>query len=193
MNKKITTLIAQIISLLFGPIIIPLLLIIILFNSGLKNQQIFYLLPITLILLIGIPYGYIVYAIKNKSISDIDITKREQRFGVMLITIISAFISLISVYFLGNQLSFYLYLLIFIILVVNSLITLFWKISLHMTANIIMAIIINFLLHWQYPILFITIPLIFWSRLYLKKHTFMQLLVALILNGGIAMLFLSRI
>lgn len=181
---------AQIISVILGPVIWPIAIIIMILKSGLSTQQIFILLPILLFLQVFIPYLYIFRSYKLKKISDLDITKREERYKAMTITSISFFISLFFIYFFGNNLLIKFSIMILLIIIINTLITFFWKISLHMTMNIVVSILINYLFNWQLPILYLTIPLVFWSRLYLKKHTISQLLGALILNGSIVFIFL---
>jgi hypothetical protein len=181
---------AQVISILLGPFVWPITLIVIIFRSGLSTQQITVLLPIVLLLQVGIPYFYIFRAYKLKKISDLDITKREERYKTMIITCISFVSSLLFIHFFGNSLLLKLSIMTLMILVINTIITFSWKISLHMTLNVISALIINYLYHWQLPFLYLSIPLIFWSRLYLKKHTIMQLIGGLVINGAIALFFI---
>ena len=64
-------------------------------------------------------------------------------------------------------------------------ITFFWKISLHMTVNTSGAILLNTLFHGAYLPVLVVIPLIFWSRLYLKKHTPLQLLAGCGISAGV--------
>ncbi len=182
--------IAQTISIILGPFIWPITLIAIILRSGLINQKALILLPIVLFFQVIIPYVYIFQAYKRKKISDLNITKREERYRVMIVTLFSFLLSLAFIFFLGNLLILKLSVLAFIILAANTFITFFWKISLHMALNIVFVLIINYLYHWQLPILYACLPLVFWSRLYLKKHTVLQLLGALVINGGIVLSFI---
>jgi hypothetical protein len=180
---------AKFISFIFGPLVWPITLVIVLFKTNLSNQQLSILLPTLLIFQVVIPYCYIFFAYKKKIIRDLDISKRQERYKALIITLSSFLISLIFAYFFGNPLILKLCFLTLIILLINALITLFWKISLHMTINIVAALLINFIFNWQLPILYLSLPLIFWSRLYLKKHSVNQLLGALVLNGVIVLIF----
>ncbi len=182
--------IAQTLSIVFGPFLWPITLSTIILKAGLPIQQSFVLLPAVLFLQIIIPYAYIFWLYTGSQISDLDITKREERYKVMIVTLISFLLSLGSIYFLGNLLILKLLLLAFLILAVNTLITFFWKISLHMTLNIVFVLTMNYLYDWRLPILYVCLPLIFWSRLYLKKHTVLQLIGGLIINGGIVLAFI---
>lgn len=181
---------AQAISILFGPFVWPITLIVIVFKSRLPTQQITILLPVLLFLQVGVPYFYIFRAYKRKKISDLDITKREERYRTMAVTCVSFVLSLVVIYFFGNGLVLRLSILALSVLIINTMITFFWKISLHMTLNVISALIINYLYQWQIPFLYMSIPLIFWSRLYLKKHTIMQLIGGLAINGVLALIFI---
>jgi hypothetical protein len=44
------------------------------------------------------------------------------------------------------------------------------------------ALSINFLFDWNLPLLYLTIPVIFWARLRLKKHTVSQLIMGIIVT-----------
>lgn len=182
--------IAQIISIVLGPIIWPVFIIILVLKSRLSNDKAIFILFILLFFQVFIPYFYIFLKYKLKKISDLDITERKQRHNPMIITSISFLISLIFVYFLGNYFLIKILIMTFLIMIINTIITFFWKISLHMTINIIFSILVNYLFNWKFSIIYLTIPLIFWSRLYLKKHTINQLLGALILNGTIVIIFI---
>ncbi len=183
--------IAQVISIVLGPFVWPITLVIVVFKSGLSIHQIRILLPAILFLQVGIPYLYIYRSFRQKKISDLDITKREERYKAMIITCLSFVSSVFVVYFFGNSIILKVSIMSLIILLLNTCITFFWKISLHMTLNVISALVINYLYHWQVPILYITIPLVFWSRLYLRKHTIPQLIGGLLINGSLCFLFIS--
>jgi hypothetical protein len=185
--------IAKLISLICGPFVWPITLIIILFNSHLQQKQLTLLLPIILFFQVIVPYSFIGYEFINKKISDLDITKRKERYKTLIVTLISYLLSLIFIYYLGNIFIFKLFFLALLIIFINVIITFFWKISLHMMINISSVIIINFFFNWQLPILYLIIPLVFWSRLYLKKHDIWQLLGSLVLNGGIVISFLFSV
>lgn len=181
---------AKLISFIFGPFVWPITLIIVLLNSHLRQNQLYILLLILIFFQVIIPYSFILKEFLNKNITDLDITVRQERYKALIITLFSFFISFMFVYFLGNTFVIKLILLVLIIIFVNVLITFFWKISLHMMVNISSIIIINYLYHWQLPILFLIIPLVFWSRLYLKKHDVWQLIGAFLISGSLTLFFI---
>lgn len=183
--------VAQCISFVLGPFVwIPTLLIIFILHTNLPQSQIHLLLPLLLMLQVGIPLLYLLYAYTSKKISDLDLSKREERIIPIVIMFISLFISLLVVKSFNSTSLYRLYLFSILVLAVNGLITVFWKISFHMAINVIGSLLINFLFNWQFPLVYITIPLVYWSRLKLKRHTHAQLLAACILNGIIVFIWI---
>lgn len=155
------------------------------FKTNLLQHQIMlfsFLLPLLHII---IPFAYFFWALKEGFISDIDITKRTQRFGIMSLMLIMQLTSLTLIYMYGNTGLLHLALITMVVFVTTFLITLVWKISLHTTINMIGILLVNVLFGWKYTALFLLLPLVMWSRLYLKKHTALQLLAGAALSGGI--------
>ncbi len=66
--------IAQAISIILGPFIWPITLIVIILKSELPIQKALTLLPVVLFFQVIVPYAYIFRAYKGKKISDLDIT-----------------------------------------------------------------------------------------------------------------------
>lgn len=135
-----------------------------------------------------IPLIYFFYLYKTKKISNLDITIREERYRSLMV--MNLFLFLLLLYLkLHNFGQFYTLMLIFFLInALTSIITFKYKISFHMTYTIIFSTFINFLYDFQLPILFLTIPLIAWSRIYLKQHTYKQVLLACVID--IPLLFL---
>lgn len=184
--------IARLISDLLGPLTLyPLLSFFLVRQSRLSSNQTMVILPILFIFHLLIPFIYVFYKKKSGTIGDWDISERTQRYKPLAVTVLSFAFSLFPLSVFGNTFIARLYLFIFFLLLLNSIITLFWKISFHMAMNVVFSLMVNFLFQWKYPMLYLTIPLIFWSRLRLKKHTVSQLLGALILNGALILLFLG--
>jgi len=173
---------AKLLSFLLGPFVWPITLVILILKTGLTRSQIAILLPSCLFLQIIIPYAYILFAYKKKRISDLDITIRSERYRAMILTFFSFLISLWLVFIVGNRLLFNLFLLVLILIIINTSITFFWKISLHMAINVASAILINFLFQYRLPFLYLSLPVVYWARLQLKKHSPLQLLAALVIN-----------
>ena len=187
-------LLAKFLSLIIGPILLwPLTLWLILENAHLNYQQSVILYPTLSFLLIIVPFSAILLMLRRHAVNDLDLTKREDRYRPLFLVAGCLLLTLPIVYFFGNSFLFFLFLLFFLLLCLNAFITIFWKISFHMAINTIFVIFINYFYHWSFVYLIIFLPLIFWSRLTLKKHTVNQLIGALILNGAITILFLKYV
>ena len=158
-------------------------------RDSLLQQQITLFSIVLPLLHIVVPFAYFYWAYRVKLISDIDITQRTQRFGLMSLMLILQLISLALIYFYGNPGLLYLSFIMTCVFAVIFSITLFWKISLHMTINTIGILLVNVIYNWEHLWLLLCLPLVMWSRLYLKKHTFAQLvagtgITALIMMAG---------
>lgn len=60
-----------------------------------------------------------------------------------------------------------------VILVANNI---FYRISFHVSISTSLLILVNHFSNWAFWPLFLVVPLIAWSRLYLKKHTLLQVI-----------------
>ena len=168
-------LLAEFISLLFGG---PWIFVIgwaLLFSSGLDRGQILFMGVAFLILYVFVPSLYLGYAMKKGYIEDFDITKRQERYGIMSVFLV-AHIMILLLAFLYMPPEFIEKLLIVAIAYTTIyVITFYWKISLHMSISMVGITFVNMATRWQFIWLYALIPVIAWSRLKLKKHTPMQL------------------
>lgn len=187
-DKKNTIRIAKMISLVLGVPWIFTVILTLLITADISTSQTILLIFIFVIFNIGIPLGSLFYLYKKGKISDLDVTKRDERFTPLAIAMVSFLISLILTQFVGDRLIFEFSSIIFIILLINLLITFLWKISLHMGINIASSILVNALVAWKLPVLFLSIPLVYWSRRTLHRHSPLQLIAGCVVSGGIALL-----
>ncbi|OGK30158.1 hypothetical protein A3B02_01710 [Candidatus Roizmanbacteria bacterium RIFCSPLOWO2_01_FULL_42_14] len=176
---------AQAISLILGVPWFFLIDWLLIFKTGLNQSQIQYFSFVMPILHIACPMIYMVWAIKERIISDFDITKRRERFSIMLVMVTVWGLSTVLASLYGNATLLNLSRAITMVFLTVFVITFFWKISLHMTVNTSGAILLNTLFHGAYLPVLVVIPLIFWSRLYLKKHTPLQLLAGCGISAGV--------
>lgn len=172
---------ARLISILLGPLWIPIILVILIFRTGLSYEQQITLIPILFIFQLVLPLIYMELLIHNKKISDWDIRKREQRFLVLPIFTILTVLIMLLVYFYGTPRLFEIYLSLASLILLGTLTTLFWKISLHLMLNTAAIILTNSLFNWHLTFLFLLIPIIGWSRYYLKHHTLSQIVMGTLL------------
>lgn len=134
-----------------------------------------------------VPFVYIYIALKLGIVSAWDLPKRQERYILLIVYFVSSLISLALVKIIGNEFLFNLNLIFLALTVSISLITIFWKISIHTSVNTAGAILLNFLFGWQLPWLYLIIPIVFWSRYKLKRHTFMQLLAGITLSATVVL------
>lgn len=189
-NTKLENL-ARFLSVVLGPQFwAPLLLATFILATGLSIQQMLMLLPILFILQIVIPIIYIKVATARGWIQNWDIPKREERYEFWLLISVTSFLAAMATKLIGTILAFKVLMILFILLTALVLISLVWKISFHMISAMGSALMINYLVDNKLTILYLGVPLVFWSRLILKRHTFAQLLVGglvafLIVEGGL--------
>ena len=115
--------------------------------------------------------------------SDLNVTKREERPKLFIVMFFSFALALLISLKIGEPQLIVIYTTLNLTFILGFLITLFWKISFHMIWSILSLFIVLYL--WQTPSLYlltIFIPLIAWSRLQLKRHTFKQVLMGALLT-----------
>lgn len=181
---------AKLISILFG---LPLLVLISFYGVFLSSFDIkksLFVIAILSIFQIIIPVLTILYLLWTKRIGDIEIEKRGERILPFSIITLCFFVATVIAYTLGEQILFHYQLILFIILLVNFVITLFWKISLHMAASTVMGVFIVTFSGWKFVPLFIILPLVYWARLFLKRHTHGQLIAGFVVNIGVTLALL---
>ena len=180
--------IAKIISFLLGFVLLPILVIFLIFKTGLTQNQIKIIFPVFTTFIILIPLGFLITFKKINRISDWDIRNRQERYLIFSIFLISTLIGLGFTYVFGNSLLFHLTLILWISAVVAMIITHLWKISLHMSLDTSTVIVINFLFGWHAFYLFLLLPLIGWARYYAKHHSLPQLLAGFVINAAIILI-----
>lgn len=180
---------ARFLSIILGPQMwFPVLILCTVFSVGLTRHQISILLPTLFVLQVLAPMSYIYLALHLKKISAWDLPKRQERYPFILIMLTSYFVSLILIHKFGNNLLFNLNLILLALTAIMLLTTFFWKISFHAGLNTSGSILINFLLGGKFPIIFLTIPAIFWARYKLKRHNVAQLLAGAVVSGSFIIL-----
>ncbi|MBI3283176.1 hypothetical protein HYZ70_03835 [Candidatus Curtissbacteria bacterium] len=138
--EKLSHIISRIFDFYFW---FPVLLLITIFNTGLTNKQITILLPLLLLIDVILPIVLFFWVLKKGDVSDIDVTKRQERhklFGVMTLIV---FISTLISYFLANNLFFVLQLIALTSAFSMFLITLRFKMSGHALMNTGSIFVVN--------------------------------------------------
>lgn len=130
-----------------------------------------------------IPILYVVQLVRSGKVTDFHLPARQERAGPFLVTLIAGLAGWLLVAMAESP---HALKLVAVINVVQTallmLITTQWKISIHNTAITGLAIVAIYLLGGvAYPLL-LCIPLIGWSRVYLKRHTLEQVIGGTILG-----------
>lgn len=178
------TLLAQIISKIFGPEgALPLYLIgLLVLRGGLTQEQIIHLVPMLLFFDWLVPLISLVILIKLGKVSDLDVSKRTERPVILLIILASTAAATLFSFFWGNQLVFHLYFIQTILTFVLTLISFFYKISLHTALNTFLFLVVNYLYNWKFAWVLVLLIPIAWARWELKKHTLPQLVLGMIIG-----------
>ena len=133
-----------------------------------------------------VPLAFLIWQLHNGHITDIDIHLREQRQSSQLVTIASCAIAWLAMWLgdappiltLMTGVAFVQWLVLYVI-------TLRWKISIHTTSAAGATLIILRAVGIAAAPLVITIPLIVWSRVKLRRHTLAQAIAGVLLGSGV--------
>lgn len=169
----------------------PVGLLLAIFNTGLVSTQIKILLPLLLFFDVILPIFLFFLILKTGRVSDIDVTKRKERYQLFIGFTIILIVPTVLAYYLGNTLFFVLQLITLISAFCMYLATLKFKISGHMFMNTEAILVINYLFHWTLLWLFLIVPLVAFARLYLKKHSLFQIFAGCFLGLAIPLLILK--
>lgn len=174
--------IAEIISEVFGPHVwMPVLLLALIFRTGQSTDQIVILLPTLFFLLLFIPFFYLHLALKLGWVSHWDLPRKEERRVIFIIFIICSILAFNVVNNVGSVMFRNLFVIFLILGFLVSIITYFWKISIHMILDTLGVLLLNFLLGLKLWPLIVLIPIVGWARYILKRHTFKQILAGFLL------------
>ncbi|MBI5460009.1 PAP2 family protein [Methanobacterium sp.] len=115
--------------------------------------------------------------IKKKNL-EVDMPQREDRIYPLLLVILSYTIGVVVLYTLGAPLLTTVLMICYLTnTIVVLMISLYWKISIHAMGIAGPATAIIYLFGWPGLLFSLLVPLVLWSRLYLKRHTSAQLMV----------------
>jgi hypothetical protein len=139
-----------------------------------------------LLLVISLPAGYVFWLVRRGEVTDFDLRLREQRLRPFLATLSSAIIAWLALFF--GDAPYLLVVLAGAAWVQIALlfgITLRWKISAHCTTAAGFVVLTWALFGSAAAPLVLTIPLVAWSRLRLRRHDLPQTLAGIFLGSAI--------
>ncbi|MCA9391885.1 hypothetical protein KC614_01610 [candidate division WWE3 bacterium] len=148
------------------------------FGTGLESDVV---LPVGVVLItcsVVLPVLLALLFLSLGRIKDVDVTERKDRMGlflvVMAVQIIGAFITFtFPVTLIFRQ----LVVLELIIFCIASVITNYYKISIHALSATTLYLVFGYVTGYRYWWTFSVIIIVCWARLRLNKHTLMQLVL----------------
>lgn len=141
---------------------------------------------LVLVLIDGlIPFFYFVHLLRTGEISDWDTTKREQRIKLYGAVLIIHAVGVVFAAALGKIILAKILFGFWCLAAAYTLVTLFWKISLHTGVFATAVAFAAALWGRNWLILSLILPVIAWSRLRLKKHTLAQIIIGALLGPAI--------
>ena len=131
---------------------------------------------LTLLIVTGIPLAYLLVGRKRGWVSDLEMTRREERPRFILVSLGSDLLSLAILFFWnGPQLLRLIVLTYFFLAVIVFSISSFWKISMHMVGVSGFSTALVFVFGPPALFAFVSLPLVAWARLHRRKHDLAQL------------------
>ncbi len=126
--------------------------------------------------------------IKNQKI-EIDMPRKEDRFYPLLWIILSYLIGVVFLYIISAPpITTVLMFCYFSNTIIVLFISLFWKISIHSIGVAGPAAALIYVFGYVGLIFILLIPLVIWSRLYLKRHTLYQVIAGALLGFSLTTL-----
>ncbi len=185
-NNSMTTL-AHLISNIIHPIILPVIAFWILMQYGFESPlPHMYLYLLVVILFCSVTPAVVVIVLKRMGkVSDYDISKRENRALPFLIGVVGYFLGAWTLYQLDAPPIIVGFMLCYAInTTLIFLITLTWKISVHVTSLGGPIAAMTYMFGLQSLWLLILMPPLAWARVHLKAHTPMQTIAGGTLGFG---------
>lgn len=140
--------------------------------------------------MVCLPLSFLAWAIKTKRVSDWDLSVRQERVNALTVFIPFLLLDFLLVYFFGNLYLLRLFLVFSLWFIGFFAVTIFWKISGHVSAS---ALATAFLIRWfgwsWWPILVI-VPFIAWVRVKQKNHTPTQTVAAALYSWAMFLTFI---
>lgn len=160
---------AKVISQISRPVLTFPLTILLIFGS----EQAWQSFILVIILSFALPFLGFLSLFSSKKISDFDVSNRKQRYPIYGLSLLGMTISLIFLHFLNPGFLFYEFLRLFLLAIALVLINLKIKVSIHTATATILCISLTELYQWS-PWIFLFVPLVIASRLILKRHSWLE-------------------
>ena len=142
---------------------------------------------LTLLIVTGIPLAYLLIGRKRGWVSDMELSRREERPRFILISLSADVLALLILYLLGGpHLLTVIVLTYFCLAIVMFSISNFWKISMHMAGVGGFSTALVFVFGTPALCAYLSLLLVAWARLHRRKHTIPQLIAGAAAGGLVA-------
>lgn len=185
--------IARYVSLILSPAVVslPLIGLVAQYKAHDPWLALGYGLLVLFFISIG-PFGYILIGVRRGKFVDADVSDRSQRLHPFLFGLASASIGLIALLLLHGPKSLQTLLLFTLISgTILTIITQWWKISIHASSLAGAVTLLTFLYGAIMLPAFLLVVLVGWSRVVLKHHTLAQVIVGATLSTLLAVIVLT--
>jgi membrane-associated phospholipid phosphatase len=134
---------------------------------------------------IFLPFLFVLWQLRTGRISSIHIPIRQQRYPLMVLTVVLTILSWLVLWRGGASYTLTLFAGVGIFqAALIALITFFWKISAHTTSIAGLAVFIVYLFGWAGAPALALIPLVAWARIRTHSHTLSQTLGGILAGAG---------
>ncbi len=132
---------------------------------------------LTIVIVTGIPLAYLLIGRKRGWVSDMELSRREERPRFILVSLGSDVLALLVLrLFAGPHLLTVIVLAYFCLAIVMFSISSFYKISMHLAGVGGFSTALVFVFGAPALLAFLSMPLVAWARLHRRKHTVPQLI-----------------
>lgn len=183
-KNNILIFIAEVISRTFDIYVVMPIVLLICYYIAVGNPIISFIwLCIFLFVEVVIPVCGDIYLVRKGKLVDWDLTNRKQRVKYMYIDVILQ-LGLFFLVYIFNAPSIFKAMsgILLILEFIYTLITKYWKISIHAQLVTLLSFFVIMFMGESFSYFLISIPLVFFSRIYLSKHTIWQLIAGSIIT-----------
>jgi len=190
-RRRVLTDIARIFSTVCNPFLTALVLFVILAHEKARSApEFWFLLFLTAFFTSLGPMLYVLWLYATDRITDLDMSVRAERERVFGVFVIFYAVGTVALWWLhappvitATMAGYATASLI------TQYITRYWKISTHALGITAPLIVLIYLFGWQPVPFLVLIPIVCWSRVFLRAHTPLQVMAGVVLGGGCVLVF----
>lgn len=171
-------------SIILAPVLVVFLIFIFCFSSGLSISRGIVFFLMLFIFQFLIPFGYAFSAAYFGKVTSWDFQLKEERMLSFFLHVTGWLVLLAFTYFYGNPFLLKLELISLVLTLLYWVVTLFWKISLHVALCTAASVLITYRFGSEFWPIYLTIPIVMWARHELGRHTWPQMILSAFLSAG---------